>query len=240
MLAPQPAPAALDISPVHRGRRLRDLPIQSFFLDQSRAIMPKAGAENPSIADFQSGQHVLELGCGAGFTLNGICMRYACQGVGVDRELAAPPGQHPHASFVKADVLNLPEDLRGRFDRVFSYYTWHYLEDKLRGLHQAHQALKVGGRAIIDFGSLEIGPSDTLINPLMDPQLDDILRSYPNRGQISWERINIFDNESRQERRCCRVQIHKTSDEPLRFPEAWHEQNNWPKTNRNFRRCTYY
>jgi SAM-dependent methyltransferase len=187
---------------------------------------------------------VLEIGCGIGNTLYDVTERFHTHSVGIDLDagLASRLPEQGSLTFEDCDIRELPEKFYNCFDAAFSYYTWHYIDDKLGALKNVHRALKIGGRALIDFGSLEVedlGFQTRLYDPLMTPSLEEVINATDHRGQLSWERVNIFDVQGKQERRCCRVKIEKASDASIEFPSFEGIGSNLPGVKSAFKRSIY-
>lgn len=101
-------------------------------------------------------EHVLDLGCGDGALTSQIAER-APKGdvLGIDASQgmidAALPKARSNLHFRKMDINDL--DFENQFDIVFSNAALHWVTDHQRLLHNAYQALRVGGRIRFQFAA---------------------------------------------------------------------------------------
>jgi trans-aconitate methyltransferase len=100
----------------------------------------------------QSGERILDLGCGTGQLTEQIAVAHA-QVVGIDRSptmIETARQNYPDLEFLVADAQNFQVDRP--FDAVFSNAVLHWIPDPDRAIHSIYQALKPGGRFVAEFG----------------------------------------------------------------------------------------
>lgn len=112
----------------------------------------KYGSAVVSLLSPQSGERILDLGCGTGHLTAQIADSGA-QVMGVDRSpemIAAAREAYPNLKFEIADARDLP--FREEFDAVFSNATLHWIREAEEALHGIWRALRPGGRFVAEFG----------------------------------------------------------------------------------------
>ncbi|MEB3182691.1 MAG: methyltransferase domain-containing protein [Nostocaceae cyanobacterium] len=100
----------------------------------------------------QSGERILDLGCGTGqltekISLSGADVR------GIDfapTMIAKARENYPHLGFEVADARNF--QVEEPLDAVFSNAALHWIPEADAVIHCIHQALKPGGRLVAEFG----------------------------------------------------------------------------------------
>src|SRR5262249_49917586 len=100
----------------------------------------------------QSGERILDVGCGTGHLTHQISLSGA-DVTGLDRSAAMVEQarkSYPHLNFIVADAANfeLPEP----FDAVFSNAALHWVKRAAQAAACIVQALKPGGRFVAEFG----------------------------------------------------------------------------------------
>jgi ubiquinone/menaquinone biosynthesis C-methylase UbiE len=195
------------IPPRYRNRGLSNSEISSFFegIDLKKHFRP--------------GQKVLEIGCGVGNLILDLAREHKVVPFGIDPVDSKYRQAAQSFNFVEGDATSLPyED--SYFDRVISYFVFQYIPDKLKALAEAHRVLKVGGIATIDFDTLDLDKiTGELFNQNTLPNLEVLLKAFPNKGQVTRERVNILNSVWQvQSRRSERVTITKTDEAPLDLP----------------------
>lgn len=112
----------------------------------------KYGSDVVSLLSPQSGERILDLGCGTGH-LTAQIAESGAQVMGVDRSpemIAAARAAYPNLKFENADARDLP--FREEFDAVFSNATLHWVREAEEAVHGIWLALRPGGRFVAEFG----------------------------------------------------------------------------------------
>ncbi len=115
-----------------------------FIIERGRALLDLLAP--------QTGERILDLGCGTGDIAQSIAERGA-RVVGVDASvdmIAAARSRFPALDFRVEDAAALP--FEAEFDAVFSHAVLHWVtraDDAIRGMRRA---LKPGGRLVAEFG----------------------------------------------------------------------------------------
>ena len=162
---------------------------------------------------------VLELGCGYGDILRGLKKGFDIEAHGLDLERYKSLldyiqfWRREKIQFLRGDIESLPYR-EGTFDFIFSYKSFLYVPDKLKGLTQAHRVLKKGGIAIIDLEEVNGN------GPNISPPIETIIANYPNECQVAVEKIHTNRLHQLMGHILNRVTIHKKSDAPLDFPKV--------------------
>jgi len=100
----------------------------------------------------KKGEQILDLGCGTGDLTKKIQENGAAV-TGVDSSLEmvnAAKVKFPTINFQQADARELP--FTNSFDAVFSNAVLHWIPEKEKAIASIHQALKTGGRMVVEFG----------------------------------------------------------------------------------------
>ncbi len=120
--------------------------------DRKHSFVAEYGADLLEILDPQSGEIILDLGCGTGALTQQIADRGA-QVVGVDSApsmIAQAQQNYPTLSFQVADATDLP--FVEQFDAVFSNAVLHWVKPPEAAIANMWRALKPGGRLVVEFG----------------------------------------------------------------------------------------
>jgi trans-aconitate methyltransferase len=100
----------------------------------------------------QSGERILDLGCGTGH-LTAEIAAVGAHVIGIDRSsemIAEAKAKHPELEFEVLDAGDLSFDRE--FDAVFSNAALHWILDPEKVVRGVAQALKPGGRFVVEFG----------------------------------------------------------------------------------------
>ncbi len=137
----------------------------------------------------QSGEHVLDAGCGPGFLTQELAMMVGSHGlvVGVDNsldmlDLATKRCKGlPQVQLKQGSVVELPER-EERFDAVTCIQVLGYVSQVSRALAEMHRALKRGGRIAVletDWHGVVLNSSDEVLSRRMFAAWDNAVPS-PN------------------------------------------------------------
>lgn len=100
----------------------------------------------------QKGEQILDVGCGTGDLTKKI-QEDGANVIGVDSSLEmvnAAKAKFSAINFQQADARDLP--FHNAFDAVFSNAVLHWIPEKEKAIASIHQALKKGGRMVVEFG----------------------------------------------------------------------------------------
>jgi trans-aconitate methyltransferase len=120
--------------------------------DAKHAFVWKYGADLVPLLAPQSGERILDIGCGTGH-LTAQIAESGARVVGVDRspEMAtAARKAYPKLQFEVADARDLP--FRDEFDAVFSNAMLHWIREPELVVRSVRNALRPGGRFVAEFG----------------------------------------------------------------------------------------
>jgi SAM-dependent methyltransferase len=145
-----------------------------------------------AFAGLAAGERVLDVGCGMGrYTFALADRRLAVEGLDLSETLlehlrefdAGRYGIPLHC----ADVLDPPDELRGRFDAVVGFFTLHHLHDLTGCLRAMGSLVRPEGRVVF----LEPNP----LNPLYYVQMLVVpgMSWSGDRGILSMRERNVFD-----------------------------------------------
>lgn len=124
----------------------------SQLYDGSHSFVSKFGEGIFSYLQAHSGERILDLGCGTGdLTLQIQAAGADVLGVDGSAEMIAQAKQkYPKVDFAVADGRTL--DFTNEFDAIFSNAVLHWIPEYKTVIEQMYQALKVGGRIVLEFG----------------------------------------------------------------------------------------
>jgi trans-aconitate methyltransferase len=120
--------------------------------DAKHAFVWKYGADLVPLLAPQSGERILDLGCGTGH-LTAQIAESGARLVGVDRSpemVNAARKAYPHLQFEVADARDLR--LHEEFDAVFSNAALHWIHEPERVIRGIRNSLRQGGRFVAEFG----------------------------------------------------------------------------------------
>jgi trans-aconitate methyltransferase len=120
--------------------------------DAKHAFVWKYGADLVALLAPQTGERILDIGCGTGH-LTAQIADCGARVVGVDRSpemVAAARNAYPHLQFEVADARDLPYS--AEFDAVFSNATLHWIHEPELVIRSVRKALLPGGRFVAEFG----------------------------------------------------------------------------------------
>ena len=124
----------------------------SVLYDQKHSFVYEYGKELLALLHPQPGETILDVGCGTGHLTAQIAAAGA-RITGLDSSAAMiekAQAAYPNLEFIHADATNFsfPEP----FDAVFSNATLHWISDAEAAVKCMAQALKSGGRLVVEFG----------------------------------------------------------------------------------------
>ena len=120
--------------------------------DDKHSFVWKLAAGVLELLDAQSGERVLDLGCGTGH-LTAKIAETGAQVVGVDRSpemIRQAKEKYPSLRFEVMDAREISLD--GTFDAVFSNATLHWIKEPERVIAGIRNALRPCGRFVAEFG----------------------------------------------------------------------------------------
>ena len=120
--------------------------------DQKHSFVFEYGRELLSLLDPQSGERILDLGCGTGQLTKAIAESGA-QVVGIDNSRAMiekARAQYPELEFAQAEATSF--SFPYQFDAIFSNAVLHWVLDGERAVSCIANALRPGGRFVAEFG----------------------------------------------------------------------------------------
>jgi trans-aconitate methyltransferase len=120
--------------------------------DQKHAFVFEYGKSLLSLLDPQSGESILDLGCGTGHLTQAIAAAGA-HVVGLDSSPAmieVARTTYPELEFILADATNF--SFPATFDAVFSNATLHWVIEAEKAIYCIAASLKSGGRLVAEFG----------------------------------------------------------------------------------------
>lgn len=119
-------------------------------------------------------KRVLEIGCGKAKALNLLAEKYKdIEFYGID--LSPPNSELPNLKLRKMDAHNLDFE-EGYFDLTFSFFTFAYMIDKIKGLKEVYRTLNKEGEGIIHLSPKYFYPDGK-----------EIIPSNFEEGDIIWD-----------------------------------------------------
>ena len=120
--------------------------------DDKHSFVWKLAAGVLDLLSAQSGERILDLGCGTGHLTAKIAETGAFV-VGVDRSpdmIRQAKEKHPSLQFEVMDAREIQLD--GKFDAVFSNAALHWIKEPERVIAGIKKSLRPGGRVVAEFG----------------------------------------------------------------------------------------
>jgi trans-aconitate methyltransferase len=120
--------------------------------DDKHSFVWKLAAAVLDLLDAQSGERILDLGCGTGH-LTAKIAEAGAQVVGIDRSfemIRQATEKYPSLRFEVMDAREI--QLEGNFDAVFSNATLHWIKEPERVIFGIKGLLRPGGRFVAEFG----------------------------------------------------------------------------------------
>jgi trans-aconitate methyltransferase len=120
--------------------------------DDKHSFVWKLAAAVLELLDAQSGERILDLGCGTGH-LTAKIAETGAHVVGIDRSpemIHQAKEKYPSLRFEVMDAREI--QLEGNFDAVFSNATLHWIKEPERVISGIKRLLRLGGRFVAEFG----------------------------------------------------------------------------------------
>jgi trans-aconitate methyltransferase len=171
----------------------------------------------------QSGERILDLGCGSGQLTEQIRESGAVV-VGIDKSeemITIAKTKFPLIEFYVRDGASF--SFEEPFDAVFSNATLHWILEKEKAVESIYNALKRGGRFIAEFGGK--GNVGTIIN-----QLRQVLKNHgyeQNSVKEVWYYPSLGEYASLLEEQGFRVTMAQHYDRPTELADSEHGIEDW-------------
>ncbi len=120
--------------------------------DQKHSFVTKYGEDLLSLLDAKPGERILDIGCGSGH-LTKLIADVGAEVTGLDSSqemIATAQSAYPAINFVVADASDFA--FAEPFDAIFSNAALHWVERAEEAIICMSQALKPGGRFVIEMG----------------------------------------------------------------------------------------
>ena len=120
--------------------------------DQKHSFVWKLASSVVEMLDPQSGERILDIGCGTGQLTSQIA-RHGADVVGIDNSqsmIREASRQYPQIEFVEADVHDFRSELP--FDAIFSNAALHWTHDADAVCRCMAASLRSSGRVVLEFG----------------------------------------------------------------------------------------
>jgi len=190
--------------------------------DDKHSFVWKLAAGVLELLNAQSGERILDLGCGTGH-LSAKIAETGAHVVGVDRSpemIRQAKENYPSLRFEVMDAREIQLD--GSFDAVFSNATLHWIKEPERVVAGIKNALRPGGRFVAEFGGK--GNTDELLKAIGDAwQKLDLPGPVPH----PWYYPTIPEYTSLLEQRGFEVTHAALFDRPTPLDDGVSGLHNW-------------
>jgi trans-aconitate methyltransferase len=191
--------------------------------DAKHAFVWKHSSDVVSLLAPQSGERILDLGCGTGHLTAQIAASGA-QALGIDRSpemVTAARKAYPNLKFEVADARELP--FRSEFDAVFSNATLHWIHEPARVIQSFWNALRPGGRFVAEFGGKgNVGRMQIAF----DQALVELHLSRP--GEVNpWYYPSVSEYATLLENNNFEVRFMRLFDRPTELADGETGMRNW-------------
>lgn len=190
--------------------------------DTRHAFVWQYGTDLLELLAPQSGERILDLGCGTGHLTTQIAASGA-EVIGLDRAptmIAQARKNYPHLSFVIADGASF--SFAEPFDAVFSNAALHWMRPPTQVVACIRRALKSGGRLVAEFGGK--GNIQTIRNGV---QRVLTLAGYPLPAASPWYFPSIGEYSSLLEAHGFTVTYAALFDRPTALAAGAEGLRNW-------------
>ena len=120
--------------------------------DSKHSFVSQLGTDLVQLLSPQSGEYILDLGCGTGYLTDKIAASGA-KVVGIDNAstmIEQARKNYPNLMFEVTDATNL--HFKEQFDAIFSNAVLHWIKEPEKVIASIWRALKPGGRFVAEFG----------------------------------------------------------------------------------------
>ena len=183
------------------------------------------GAGLVEVLDPQPNERILDVGCGTGELTKQVSDAGA-NVVGIDSSEAlvvAARQQFPNLTFRHEDATQLADVQQ--YDAVFSNAALHWIQDQPRVTQAMYQALKPGGRLVVELGG------EGNVRQITEALKTALLRyGYPREANISlWYFPSVGQYTTLLEHHGFRVQWARHYARPTRLADTDHGIKDWLK-----------
>jgi len=133
-------------------KALQDTNWNATLYDDKHDFVAKYGEDVVQLLAPQQGERILDLGCGTGY-LTHLIAQAGARVVGIDNSssmIQRAQAAYPDLDFRVLSATDFTFDMP--FDAIFSNATLHWVLDKENAVDHIAQALKPGGRLILEMG----------------------------------------------------------------------------------------
>ncbi|WP_042454823.1 class I SAM-dependent methyltransferase [Neobacillus dielmonensis] len=164
--------------------------------DNNHAFVSKFGEGLVELLVPQSGETILDLGCGTG-DLASVLHHLGVKVIGIDQSenmIEQAKRKYPELQFDVQDALHLP--YQEEFDAVFSNAVLHWIKEPSQVLSGIYSSLKPGGRFVAEFGGKGNVQRiiDELMKQLFQIGINDPLQRFPFYYPSIGEYTTLMEN----------------------------------------------
>ncbi|MEY2194097.1 trans-aconitate 2-methyltransferase [Neobacillus sp. BF23-41] len=149
--------------------------------DKKHSFVSQFGGDLVQLLEPQSGEKILDLGCGTGDLANQL-NQLGVDIIGIDKSenmIQQAQKKYPGLTFKVQDAVNM--GYTNEFDAVFSNATLHWIKTPKQTLQSIYNALKPGGRYVAEFGGKGNVQkiTDSIINQLGEQGIEYKSEKFP-------------------------------------------------------------
>lgn len=122
--------------------------------DRNHQFVSQYGKGLVELLALQKDEHILDVGCGTG-DLAATLTTAGANVIGIDLSdnmIETAKAKYPHVHFEQQDVTQL--SYFDQFDAIFSNATLHWITTPEAAISSMYNALKKGGRLVVEFGGI--------------------------------------------------------------------------------------